>query len=203
MATTHALAGMLLVSVTGLIAPEYLPVAVTAAAAGGIFPDLDLSANHRRTLHFPVLYSLGAAPLVVLAVLAPAAVTVAVGAFVSSAALHSVMDAFGGGLEVKPWKGTSERAVYDHYRSHWVRPRRWIRYDGAPEDVLFAAVLAAPLFVLFTGRLQMAVIVLLGSSLVYGFLRKPLVAVAEYLVATLPASVVKRIPGQFTEDLSP
>ncbi|MFT4947827.1 MAG: hypothetical protein ACI8TL_002076 [Natronomonas sp.] len=202
MATTHALAGMALVSLTGLVAPEYLPAAVCAAAVGGIFPDLDLFGTHRLTLHYPVLYSFGTVPLVALAVLAPSAGTVVLAAVVTSAALHSVMDAFGGGLELKPWQGTSDRAVYSHYHRRWVRPRRWIRYDGAPEDVLLAAVLAAPLLVIFTGRIQTAVAALLGLSLAYGFVRKPLVAAAGWLVDTLPADVVERLPGQFTEDLS-
>ena len=201
MATTHALAGMVLVSATGLLAPEYLPVTVGAAAAGGIFPDLDLYGNHRQTLHYPVLYSLGAVPLVALAALVPTAVTVAVAAFVTSAALHSAMDALGGGLELKPWKGTSERAVYNHYHGRWIRPRRWIRYDGAPEDVLFAVVLAAPLVVVVTGRMQTVVAGLVGLSVVYGFVRKPLVAVAERIVERLPADVVDQIPGRFTEDI--
>lgn len=201
MATTHALAGMVLVSVTGLIAPEYLPVAVGAGAVGGIFPDLDLYANHRRTLHYPILYSLGAFALVALAVFVPTAVTVALAAFLTSAALHSVMDALGGGLELKPWEGSSDRAVYDHYHGRWIRPRRWIRYDGAPEDVLFAVALAIPLLVIFTGRIQMLVAVLLGVSILYGLVRKPLVVVAEWLVETLPDDVVDRLPGQFAEDI--
>lgn len=201
MATTHALAGMVLVSATGLIAPEYLPVTVGAAAVGGIFPDLDLYGNHRRTLHYPVLFSLGALALVTLAVLAPSVGSVAVAAFLTSAALHSVTDALGGGLELKPWKGTSDRAVYDHYHGRWIRPRRWVRYDGAPEDVLLAVVLAAPLLVVFTGWIRTGVAVLLGLSVVYGLLRKPLVAVAEWLVEGLPPAVVDQLPGQFTEDI--
>lgn len=201
MATTHALAGMVLVSVTGLVAPEYLPVAVSAAAVGGVFPDLDLPGNHRKTLHYPVLYSLGALAVIPIAVLASSVGTVAVAAFLTSAALHSTMDALGGGLELKPWKGTSDRAVYDHYHSRWIRPRRWIRYDGAPEDVLLAGALAAPLLVIFTGGIRTVVVGLVGISIAYGLIRKPLVAAAGWLVETLPADIVDRIPGQFTEDL--
>ena len=202
MATTHALMGMALLSVTGLIAPEQLPVAVTAAAAGGLFPDLDLLGNHRRTLHFPVLYSVLALALAAVAVVAPTAVTVALAAFVLSAALHSVVDALGGGLEVKPWQGNSDRAVYSHYHGRWIQPRRWIRYDGAPEDVLLAAGLAGFLLVSFDGTIQMAVLAFLGVSVLYGLCRKPLVWAGEYLVETLPPKVLDRIPFQFTEDLA-
>jgi hypothetical protein len=202
MATTHALMGMALLSVTGLIAPEQLPVAVAAAAAGGLFPDLDLLGNHRRTLHFPVLYSVVALALVTVAVAAPTAVTVALAAFVLSAALHSAMDALGGGLEVKPWEGTSDRAVYSHYHGRWVRPRRWIRYDGAPEDLLVAAGLAGFLLVGFAGAIQVAVLAFLGVSVLYGLCRKPLVWAGEFLVEELPDSVLDRLPFQFTEDLA-
>src|SRR6056297_795113 len=111
MATTHALAGMVLASATALIAPEQTPVAVAGAAVGGAFPDLDLFGDHRRTLHYPVYYSILALAALAIAVLVPTGVTVALAAFLTSAALHSLMDAFGGGLELKPWEGTSDRAV--------------------------------------------------------------------------------------------
>lgn len=202
MATTHALVGMVLFSATALVAPEQLPVAVAGAAAGGLFPDLDLFGNHRRTLHFPVLYSAAAVVLGVVALVFPAAVTVALAAFASSAAIHSAMDALGGGLEVKPWKGTSDRAVYSHYHDRWLAPRRWIRYDGAPEDVALAAVLAGGLIFAFAGPIQTVAVAFLAVSVLYGLFRKPLVLAGESLVDRLPASVLDRIPFQFTEDLS-
>ncbi|WP_424004871.1 metal-dependent hydrolase (plasmid) [Haloarcula salina] len=202
MATTHALAGMALAGVTALVAPEYTPIAVSAAGAGGVFPDLDLYGEHRQTLHYPVYYSVGAVAALAVALLAPAVGTVALAAFLGSAALHSVMDAFGGGLELKPWLATSERAVYDHYRERWIRPRRWIRYDGAPEDAALAGALALPTLALSTGRLQTAVYVLLAVSVVYTLVRKPMVHVTERLVDTLPPTVIDRLPARFTEDFT-
>ena len=202
MATTHALVGMTLLSVTGLFAPEYLPVAVAGGAVGGILPDLDLVGNHRRTLHFPVLYSASALVWGIVAVVLPATLTVALAVILLSAALHSAMDALGGGLEVKPWKGTSDRAVYSHYHDRWVQPRRWIRYDGAPEDVALAAGLAGVLILSFDGWIQTVALALLAVSVVYSLCRKPLVTAGEYLVARLPARVLDRIPFQFTEDLA-
>lgn len=201
MATTHALMGMVLLSATGLFAPEYLPVAVAGGAVGGIVPDLDLLGNHRRTLHFPVLYSVGALAVAVVAVVLPTAVTVGLAAILLSAALHSAMDTLGGGLEVKPWKGTSDRAVYSHYHDRWLAPRRWIRYDGAPEDVALAGVLAGVLVLTFAGPIQTAALAFLAISVVYGLCRKPLVVAGEYLVERLPQHVLDRIPFQFTEDL--
>lgn len=202
MATTHALVGMVLFGAVGVVAPEYLPATVAGAAAGGFFPDVDLLGNHRRTLHFPVGYTAGAVALGLLALVVPTTVTVALAAFVASAAIHSAMDVLGGGLEVKPWKGTSDRAVYSRYHDRWLAPRRWIRYDGAPEDVAFAAVLAAVLILAFAGPIQTVALALLAISVVYGLLRKPLVWAGESLVERLPASVRERIPFQFAEDLS-
>src|SRR6056297_545185 len=68
-------------------------------------------------------------------------------------ALHAASDALGGGLELKPWRATSERAVYDHFRGRWIRPRRWVRYDGAPEDLAFAGILAGSLLLYAEGAI--------------------------------------------------
>ena len=221
MATTHALAGMALASVVTLFAPEYAPVAVVAAGLGGAFPDLDTPGRHRRTLHYPVYYSLATVGLLVLALGVPTPVTVALAAFVGGAAVHSASDAFGGGLELRPWEGTSDRAVYDHYHGRWLRPRRWVRYDGAPEDVVLAGVLAVPTLALAGGAgdatalsgaslrvtalsgelVPTLVVVFVAVSVAYGLVRKHVVAVGEWLVAVLPPGVLDRLPGQFVEDL--
>jgi len=200
MATTHALAGMALASVSVLIAPEHAPAAVSGAAVGELFPDLDLYGDHRRALHYPILYSLAALVVVPLAVLVSTAGLLALAAFVTAAALHSVMDAFGGGLELKPWQETSDRAVYSHYHGRWIPPRRWVRYDGAPEDVGVAAVLALPVLAQYDGTIQTVALALLGISVCYGLIRKPLVAVTVLLVDSLPTDFVDRLPARFTED---
>jgi len=79
MATTHAAVGLLLAVPLAFVAPELAAPAAIAAIAGGVFPDLDLFAGvHRKTLHFPDYYWLGAMPALVAAVLRPSTVTVAV-----------------------------------------------------------------------------------------------------------------------------
>jgi hypothetical protein len=201
MATTHALAGMALASVAFAVAPEHAPVALVAGAAGGAFPDLDLAGAHRKTLHFPVYYSAAALLSLPLAMLVTTPVTVAVAAGLAAAALHSLMDALGGGLSLRPWEGTSDRAVYDHARNRWIRPRRWVRYDGAPEDLGLAAGFAVVPFAVATGRLQAAVVGLLVLSAAYALVRKPLVDVGERLVAVLPPAVLDRLPRRFLEEL--
>lgn len=201
MATTHALLGVLIGSATLFVAPEFAPVAVSAGLVGGLFPDLDLYAGHRKTLHFPVYYSMAAVAVLAVVALVPTVSTVALGVFLLSAAVHSVSDAFGGGLELKPWLGESDRAVYNHFRGRWIRPRRWVRYDGAPEDFALGVFLALPSLVLHEGTVQMLVVVAVLVSGVYALFRKRLVLAAEWLVDRTPASVLAYVPERFVRDL--
>lgn len=202
MATTHALAGVTLAAFALRFAPEHVPLAVAAGFAGGFFPDLDLYAGHRKTLHFPVYYSLAVPVVLAGALLSPGAWTVAAAFFVAAAALHSVMDVFGGGLELKPWLGQSDRAVYDHYRGRWLSPRRWIRYDGAPEDLAVAVLLGSVGLTMVDGPMQLVVLGAMGVSTVYALLRKRMVAAADWLVARLPSEVLAYVPDRFTADLT-
>lgn len=197
MATTHALMGVALAAVVATVAPEHAPAAVVGALAGGVFPDLDLYGDHRKHLHFPVYYTLlaGGAVAVAFAFTRPA--TVALAAFVVAAALHSATDALGGGLELEPWRGESERAVYSHFHGRWVAPRRWIRYDGAPEDLALASALAVPALLVFDGHVQLVVAGALGVSAVYTLLRKRLVALWLAMVDLLPRPVQRRLPERF------
>ena len=201
MATTHVLAGIALASVALYTTPELAPVAVAAAALGGLTPDLDLYAGHRKTLHFPVYLPALAILAIGIAVLSPTAITIAAGYFLLAAAVHSVMDAYGGGLELRPWRGTSTRAVYDHFNGRWISPRRGVRYDGAPEDLALAGLLALPGLLLFEPPVPMAVAVILSISAGYTLVRKRMVRVAEWFVAQLPDTVLARVPARFVEDL--
>jgi hypothetical protein len=199
MATTHALFGVVLATATMAVAPEFAPVALAAGLVGGVFPDLDLYAGHRRTLHYPVYYSLAAVAAVGLAVAVPLTETVGLAVFLAGAAAHSLMDAFGGGLELKPWQARSDRAVYDHYRGRWVPPRRWIRYDGAPEDLLVAAAFGAPAFVVFDAPVRTFVAAVLLVSAGYALLRKRLASLVERLVPRVPPRVRSRLPERFRD----
>lgn len=186
MATTHGLTGMALALPLALAAPELAPVALAAGFAGGMFPDLDLYTNHRKDLHYPVYFFVLAAPAAVVAALVGSPTTVALAVFLFAAAVHSAMDALGGGLEFRPWKPTSKRGVYNHYRKTWVAPRRWIRYDGAPEDLLLAAAVSAPLLLAFDGRVQSFVLLALAVSAAYVAVRKRLADLAERIVERTP-----------------
>jgi hypothetical protein len=202
MLPTHALGGMALGLAVGAAVPEFGAVAVAAGLLGGVFPDLDLYAGHRKRLHFPVYYSALAPAALAAAALAPGVATVAGASFVLGAAVHSVADAFGGGLELRPWEASSDRAVYDHYRGRWVAPRRWVRYDGSPGDLLLSVVIAVPLSVALDGVLLGVVAACLAVGAVYAAVRRLLPAVVDALVAgvlapRLPDRLLERVPERY------
>ncbi len=203
MATTHVLAAVALATLSAVVAPEFAPVAVAAAGVGGLFPDLDIYADHRRTLHFPVYYPAAATLAAGVAAAVPTTATVAVAWFLAGAALHSASDALGGGLELRPWEATSDRAVYSHYHGRWLAPKRWVRYDGAPEDLLVAGALAAPPLFAFDGAVAGAVAALVAVSAGYTLLRKPLATLwawlAALLVPRLPPDIRARVPERFVD----
>jgi hypothetical protein len=203
MATTHALAGLLLGGVAATLAPDLAVPALVAGFLGGAAPDLDLYAGHRKTLHFPVYGPIAGLAAGGVAVLVTGPVTVAVAVFVLAAGLHALSDAVGGGLELRPWRGESDRAVYDHYRGRWIPPRRWIRYDGAPEDLLLCTVLALPGLVALNGRAETAILAALAVSVAYTLARKPLVALADRFVPQIPQDVFDRLPDRLVSFVAP
>ncbi|WP_313693706.1 metal-dependent hydrolase [Halorarum halobium] len=201
MATTHALVGVLIGLGVLATVPEAGGPVLLAAALGGAFPDLDVLAVHRRTLHFPVGYAALAASSALSALVLPAWMAIAAATFFAAAAVHAATDVFGGGLELRPWEATSDRALYDHLRGRWRPPRRWIRYDGAPEDFMLALAVGLPSFAALDGNARLGVVALLGISAAYAAFRRPLVDGGETLVGLLPASVLRLIPETLIEDL--
>lgn len=199
MLPTHALAGAAIAVPLAALAPEAAPVVLAAGLLGGIVPDLDLYVGHRRTLHFPVYYSLAAGIAVPSALVLGTVASVALAAAIVGAAAHSVADVFGGGLELRPWQATADRAVYDHFNGRWIAPRRWIRYDGAPEDLLLSGTLAAGLWSFVAGDMRLVVAGTLAVAAVYTVVRRVLPNVVEVVVPALPAGVVSSLPARYRE----
>lgn len=200
MLPTHVLSGMALALPLLVVAPEFAPVGLVAGFLGGLAPDLDMYFGHRKTLHYPVYYSVLAAVAVPVTLAAPSTVTIAMALFFLGAALHCVADVFGGGLELRPWEGTSERAVYDHLRGEWIAPRRTVGYDGSPADLLLMGVFAVPLLAVLDGPLWLVV---LGTALVgavYTLTRRHLAALAPIVVRALPSTVHPYVPARYRSE---
>lgn len=203
MLPTHALGGMALGLAVGVAIPEFAGIALVAGLVGGILPDLDMYAGHRRTLHYPVYYSLLTVGALVAAIVAPSAASVGAAVFLLGAATHSVADVFGGGLELRPWEATSDRAVYDHHRSRWIEPRRWVRYDGSPGDLMLSTTLAVPLWLSVDGLLRTVVVASGAVAVLYAASRRILPDVADLLLdrllPVLPGRLVARLPERYLQ----
>ena len=197
MLPTHAVVGLAIAAPLAVFAPELAPAALAGGLAGGIFPDLDLYAGHRRTFHYPTLFSLLTLPAAAVAVVYPLPVVVGAALFLAGAAAHCQMDRFGGGLELEPWEGTSEKAVYDHVRGRWRRPKRWIPYDGSPHDLALLAVISLPLLVVLDDPFRAIVGVALFIGGVYVVLRRRLAAIAPVVFGYVPHWLVEYVPERY------
>ncbi|MFA9417521.1 metal-dependent hydrolase [Natrinema sp. HArc-T2] len=205
MLPTHVLVGLALALPVAVAAPEHADITLTAGLLGGLIPDLDMYIGHRKTLHYPVYYSALAAVAAPVAVIVPTTLTIAAAIGLLGAAAHSVMDVFGGGLELRPWEATSSRAVYNHYHDRWLAPRRWIRYDGAPEDLVLSIAVAGPLLFALEGTLRVIVGAAVVVAIVYTAVRRLLPAIAEvliagYLLQAIPDHMLARLPARYIPD---
>ncbi|WP_290811162.1 metal-dependent hydrolase [Halovivax sp.] len=177
MATTHGFAALALVAPVAYAAPELATPLAAGAILGGLVPDLDVAFEHRRTLHFPVAGAILAAAAIAAAIVVTTPLSVAVAAFGVGAWLHAASDAIGGGPSFDPWRNPIDRAVYDHVRGRWLRPRRWIRYDGAPEDAAAAVLLAVPAFAVFESRrIRWLILAGVAVSIAYALGRRRIAA---------------------------
>ena len=197
MLPTHAVVGLAIAAPVVVLRPELAPAALTGALVGSLVPDLDLYAGHRRTLHYPTAALFLAIPLVALAVVAQTPAIVATAFIAVGVAVHCQLDRFGGGLELRPWEETSERAVYDHVRGRWRRPKRLIRYDGSPGDFAVLVTLSVPLLVALEGPFRAVVAVALVVGGVYAGLRRQLAALAPMVFGSVPDRLMQYVPDRY------
>jgi len=181
MTTTHGFVGAFLGVAVATVEPALAPIAVIVGFLGGVLPDADLLATHRRTLHYPLLSAMIAPPVVLAALAYPAPEHALFAVFVLALAVHCVMDVFGGGVETRPWEATSELGVYNHLAGRWIRPRRWVRFAGAPEDFLLASAFALPTILVTTGRLQLGLATVLVASGLFVAVRRRLIGATVWL----------------------
>ncbi|WP_247731168.1 metal-dependent hydrolase [Halovivax limisalsi] len=177
MATTHGFVALAVVAPVAVVAPDLATPLAVGAILGGLAPDLDVAFVHRRTLHFPLLGAIPAAAGAALALAVATPATAGVAAFVVGAWTHAASDWIGGGPEFDPWTNPTERAVYDHVRDRWLRPRRWVRYDGAPEDAALAIALGLGSLVVFEARwIEGLILAGITVSAGYALLRRRIAA---------------------------
>ena len=200
MLPTHALVGMALALPLAWIAPDLASVAFLSGFVGGVVPDLDLYAGHRRTLHFPTLYPALAVPAVLLAAARPGPATVGFAFVLLGAAAHCRMDIYGGGLELRPWEGNSDRAVYDHVAGEWRRPRRVVTYDGSKGDLAITVAVGVPLLVVVEWPLVALVAGALAVGAVYVLLRRRLAAIAPAVFGLVPEPLDRYVPDRYESD---
>lgn len=200
MLPTHALVGLALATPLALYAPELAPAALFGALIGGILPDLDLYWGHRKTLHFPTLYPITTVPVAIAAYAWTSPATVAAAFVLVAAAAHCRMDVLGGGLELRPWEGTSDRAVYDHVRGGWRPPRRLVAYDGSPGDLALSAGLGIPLVFLLDGAFAFVAGAALGIAATYVLLRRRLAELAPRVFGSVPEPFAPYVPARYGLD---
>ena len=170
MTTTHGLFGASVgAAAAAATAPALVPAATAVGFLGGALPDVDLLLTHRRTAHYPVLAAIAAIPTAGAAAVLGTGAALLVAVFVLALAGHALMDVFAGGVGAGPRSTGSDRGVYDHARGRWLRPRRWVRYAGAPEELVVAVLVALPALALTTGgrRDTFAVVLVLSVAFVY------------------------------------
>lgn len=204
MATTHAYIGVALALASLPVTGKYAPTSslLIAAFVGGLLPDLDLTTSHRKTLHYPVVYPVAAGGLVVASRVFGSEPLFILAVVAASAGLHSLTDILGGGVGYEPWKGTSQKAVYNHVLGRWHTPRRIVRYSGAPEDFAVCATVALPtLLAQPTGTtLDALLALLLVGSGVYAATRRQFSLIASSVRAVAPTSLLERLPQIRFED---
>jgi len=116
---------------------------------------------------------------------------------VVAAATHCRMDRYGGGVELRPWEGTSERASYDHVAGRWLPPKRWVRYDGAPEDVGLTLLVGVPLVAVVRPTFRwigVAALVVAGG---YDLLRRRLASLAPVIAGYVPEPIGDYVPERY------
>lgn len=181
MGLTHAVTGVAIAIPFVYLHPELaLPIAI-AAYLGGAFPDVDIFVGaHRRSLHYPVYFTVLAVLMSFSYVTTNLVSVLLVTVFVWAAAVHSVMDIAGAGVEGLPWEETATEAVYIHPQRRWATAKDWVPYDGSPHDLFLMVVLSVVVVISYDNPVVTKLMA--GSlliALVYTVLRRRLPGVKD------------------------
>ena len=201
MATTHVLVGMLAAVLLTAVLPGAAPLdplVVLVGGLGGLVPDLDLYAGHRRLLHYPVLGLSAAAAVGTLGLWGAPQLALAV-VFLTGFGLHAAMDVLGGGLELEPWRRGSARAVYSHVHGRWLTPRYVIPFDGSPQDLLLVVAAAGTLLWVGPPSLRSVVLAIAVVSVLYTLVRRRVPTLTRAMAARVPLRYRGLVPARFVE----
>lgn len=204
MAFTHLFMSLALAALVSPLVSEYVapPVVLVTAVIGGLAPDLDLFARHRRTLHYPIYFPL--LTLVAVGSFVATGVTAALVLMVFFAAttLHVFSDLLGGSAERTPWDPVTEFGVYNHVLGRWHRPRRLVQYSGSPGDLLLG--IGFGLVALFSPvtapTMDTAIVVLAVVAAGYTLVRKHLSSVTSLGARVFPKRMRRLVPVVSVEE---
>jgi hypothetical protein len=128
-----------------IIVGDFYTIMLLCGVAGGLLPDLDVIFNHRKTLHYPNIYLMIGSFLVLLFYLTNISAILFVGIIFSSSFVHCFLDILCSGSTIKPWRESDDKAVYDHLRGKWIRPKG-LFYDGSIRDMILLSISSASLY---------------------------------------------------------
>jgi len=140
MTPNHATSGLLLALTVTRWHPELLTVVAITAFIGGVVPDFDAKLEHRKTLHYPVYYSILAGLFLLAATVVDAQVLVIGAYFFAAATLHCYTDLFVD-IEKASDEPDGDGIIFVHPVDRWVGPVTLVRYAGSPEDLLIGLLL--------------------------------------------------------------
>lgn len=198
MAFTHLLMSLAVAALAIPVVSEHVapPVVLITAVVGGLSPDVDLLARHRRTLHYPVVFPLLTLASVALFLTSGIVAGLLGGFLFGAATLHVLTDILGGSAEQAPWNPDTEFGVYNHVLGRWHRPKRVVQYSGSPGDFFLGAGLGLLAYLSpgTTAAMDNALILLISVAGGYSLLRKRLSSLASSLNERLPPRARRLIP---------
>lgn len=198
MGFTHLFMSLSLATLVVPVVSEYVapPAVFVTALVGGLSPDLDLVARHRRTLHYPVIFPLLTFVSLALFLTTGTAIALLCALLFGTAALHVLSDILGGSAERAPWDPVTEFGVYNHVLGRWHRPKRVVQYSGSPGDFLLGAGFATVAYLspATTVAMDGAIVSLVVVAGGYSLGRKRLSSLASSLEGRLPPSTRRLIP---------
>lgn len=170
MTPNHMLTGLLLGYGVVFVNPEILLAASILGFFGGLFPDIDAVLEHRKTLHFPVYYTIFLMTLLVGYFFVGLPALLAISFFFLSASIHCITDYFVV-IEKDSNEESQNGVIYLHPFDKWVGPKPIIKYAGSPQDLLIGLLLGSVLLYISSGLIFWISVLTLILGVIFSFYR--------------------------------